>query len=294
MPISTFTVSFPSGTDHDKLFAHIRDAMPAPFRGDRPFEDIHAVAAQYELTMAQMREWSAMMFITTATGVWLDAHAQDRGTFRQAGETDEELRARIKTLQDVVTEPALLAAAQAIVDAAGIVGVVAYVNLRRDRAFYGPLVADTGTGGTFSALRGVQGFEPATDFAGPPFRDIAPTVEHRLVISGAAAPANNGTFTITGLAEDAALFVNGGFSPAVDGGLAWSVTVHDVDGNERTGFQRSYYSRGYRYGSSGLPGVYILILPYGCAPATVLSVEEMIRQRGPGGFIGLVECRLTP
>jgi hypothetical protein len=294
MSTETFTITLPNGADQDNLFEHIRLAMPSAFRPERTFEDIHALAALYTLVMAQARDWTDMMLIGNAIDIWLEAHAKDRGTGRQAGESDEELRARIRTLVDVVTRPALLQAAQDIVDAAGIVGDVAMVELRRDRAFYGDLVADSGTGGTFLEERGLASFQPTAGYASPPYRDIEEEVEHRLVISGAASAANDGTFTISGLAGDAALYTNGAVVAELDAGVSWSVERRDRDGNTITGFRRSYFGRGYRYGNGVRPFVIILILPFGCTSATVASVEEMLRQRQAGGIRSIVECRQVP
>ena len=294
MASETFMISFANGIDKDNLFDHIRLAMPSAFRPSRIFEDIHALACIYDLVMAQARDWTDMTFIVNADGIWLEAHAKDRGTSRQEGEQDAELRVRIRTLTDVVTRPALLQSAQDIVDASGIGGTVAMVELRRDRAFYGNNTADAATGGTFLNQRGLASFEPTAGYAAPPFRALEEDVEHRLTISGAAAAANDGTFSISGMADNSALYTNGSLVEGLDAGASWVVNRHDRDGNIITGFRRAYYGRGYRFGNSGRPFVIILILPFGCTPATIASVEEMLRQRQAGGIRSIVECRLVP
>lgn len=231
-------------------------------------------------------------FANTVEPDWLQQHARDRGTARQLGETDAALRERLRNVPDAVTRPSLLTAAQAIVDAAGVVGTVALVELRRDKGFFRTAASDAGTDGTFTGVAPDLRFEPLAGFAAPPFRAIEEEVEHRIVFSGASLAGNDGTFTITGLAEDAAAYTNASGAAAVDTSLTWTVQKHDRDGNLLDGFQDSFLSRGDRMGDDR--AAIVVILPFGCTESTRQSVLEEIRQRKGAGVQVFVECRLNP
>lgn len=68
----------------------------------------------------------------TATGLFLDAHAKDRGLRRQDGETDDQLRERLRTPPKAGTRSAILAAVQQIVGSAQVI----MIELPRDGAYY--------------------------------------------------------------------------------------------------------------------------------------------------------------
>lgn len=83
----------------------------------------------------QIAEWLSFSFVQTATGVWLDQHARDRGTTRREDETDETLRARLATLEDAITQPVLLSHINDILVGSGYPATAAMVELRRDKAY---------------------------------------------------------------------------------------------------------------------------------------------------------------
>ena len=251
---------------------------------------------------AQTSYWFGQTLITTATGPtattpdWLQLHAIDRGTRRQNGETDDTLRSRLRTFPDALTVATILAAAQAVIDAAGVSGTVYMVELRRDRAFMGKNSPMTGTGGTFTAQTGTaHGFRPTAGWNRPPFVGLQPSITWKLVISGAASAANNGTFTITDLASNDAVYTNAGGVAEVDAGVTWRVDRYDQDDNlltAGTGRQDAYLSRGHRMGAQY--STILLILPYGTDAATADSVLEAVRQRKAAGVRVIVERRLNP
>jgi hypothetical protein len=159
-----------------ELFNWAVSALPKWFTSDaRQREELYGFAKMFGAVRAVVVYWFQQALITGALGPatglpdWLNQHATDRGTRRQASETDEALRIRLRNTPDALTRASLLAAAQAIVDAEGIVGTVGMVELPRDGAHSGVYAAMTGTGGTFTApSSGVQGFAPSTGWETPP------------------------------------------------------------------------------------------------------------------------------
>ena len=52
----------------------------------------------------------APLSLVGASGIWLDLHASGYGLLRAPGETDDQLRTRLRNVEDAVTRPAILAA----------------------------------------------------------------------------------------------------------------------------------------------------------------------------------------
>lgn len=229
---------------------------------------------------------------TASTPDWLNQHAADRSTRRILTEDDPTLRKRLRTFPDALTRAALLSVADAQLVAAGVSGSSAMVELPRDMAHSGAYDADAGTGGTFTKVGSIVTFTPATAWAAPPFRDpsIVPVRTHRLVISGAADAGNDGTYPITSLDGNGAVYTNAGGVAAVDATVAWSVQTRDPEGNVRDGFARAYSQRGYR--SSRLrPQTIVIILPFGTSAVVAASVAEAVRQRKAAGIVVKIERR---
>ncbi len=112
--------TLPSGGDlpvasaADVLAAHAveqRSSEAAPVR-DAIAESETAMFLAYQ---AGSDHAAAQCDPTRATGIYLAGHASDRGIYKQEGEEDEELRARIFTVPDVVSPQAILAAANAAI-----------------------------------------------------------------------------------------------------------------------------------------------------------------------------------
>lgn len=282
-----------------ELFDQALKTLPHWMRGDdRAMEEAGLLAKVAGLADDQGEYWADQALITTSTGPvgaapdWLAAHARDRDTDRQPSEDDPTLRARLRTIEDAVTRPAVLAAAQAIVDAAGVVGDVAGVELPRDGAFSldtGPM--PSGTGGTFSDEAGTTiGFEPDVAFTFPPYHPHSEAFTFKLVFSSSNSAGNDGTFAITGLLENRALITNASGVAEVDAGVAWALRKYDADGNRVDGFRDSYFDRGDRFADFA----FIVILPYGTDEATADAVADMIRQKKGMGYPFHVERRLNP
>lgn len=261
-----------------------------------------AYAKMMGAARAQTSYWFGQALIGTATGAtattpdWLQLHAIDRGTRRQDGESDAALRSRLRTYPDALTVATILAAAQAVIDAAGVAGTVYMLELRRDRAYMGKNGPQTGTGGTFTAQAGdLHSFQPTAGWSRPPLVGLQPNITWKLVISGAADGGNDGTFEVTELDEDRAVFTNAAGVAGADAGVTWRVDRYDQDGNlltEGTGRQDAYLSRGHRMGAQF--SSILLILPFGTTAAIAASVEEAVRQRKAAGVRVIVERRLNP
>ena len=244
-------------TNEQRLVTWAKSQLPEWFsHGEREEEYLGACAKMHGQALVLAQNWLGQTMILVAVGPtggdadWLDMHAGERDTRRQASEADPALRQRIRAVEDAVTRPSLLVAAQAIIDAEGIGGTVQMVELRRDKAHFGVYTSDAGVGGAFVDEGGGNfSFEPTVPFKRPALGH--PQSTHfgppHLVISGAALGANDGTFPALSLNGDALVFSNAG-GAGVDGTAVWTLKKKDVEGNDRDGRARSYMSRGYRMG----------------------------------------------
>jgi len=283
-----------------ELFDFGRGALPNWMRAHD--EILTATAKMMGMARTQLDYLFGQALITTATGPtattpdWLNQHARDRGTSRQAGESDVVLQQRLRVIPDALTRQSILDAANAILVAAGVVGVAAMLELPRDGAWIGTYAAMTGTGGTFAQTGTVSTFTPtALPWPTPPFQDpaVIPVRGHRLVIAGAANAGNNGTRTITSLAGNGAVVANAGGVAGADATVTWTVQRLDGLGNVTDGNARSYIGRGWRIASSR-PLKIVVILPFGTDAGTQASIEEAIRTKKAAGFAVIVERRLVP
>jgi len=135
MPL-TYTI--PGTTRTEDIIDHAVQAIPAYTRSpERPREELHAIAAALRGADDAICSWERMAYIETAEGPWLDQHARDRSQTRQGGESDEALRARLLQTDDAVNVASILAAANAVLAAAGVAGTAVMVELPRDGAYMG-------------------------------------------------------------------------------------------------------------------------------------------------------------
>lgn len=295
--------------DEQELFDLARKTLPAWYADDaRANEYLSAIAKMFGSARAISEHWlKTVVYITLATvdltsnPDWLDQHARDRGTSRQAGESDDALIARLRNIEDLVTRPALLAAVQSMMVDAGFSGTPHMVEFPRDKAhFGGPYLSFGGAGGfTLVKVGSVVTFTPAAlpaaQFERPPFWRVPrrePT--YKLTLAGCTHGGNDGTFTVTGLVNGGAQFTNaGGASETAPGGASWLVKHFDPEGNLRDGFARAYFGRGYRMSHTPPSGI-VIMLPYGTTAGFQASVLEMLRQKAAGGIRIAVERRLNP
>lgn len=258
-----------------KIYNHLRATLPRfLFQNPDAAEDIAGAYVKiFDATLTQADDWRSMTDILSATGIWLDQHARDRGTVRQEDETDSTLRLRLRTLEDALTEPALVAGVDNI-----MVDSSALVNLRRDRAFF----HDRGISGTI--------FQFTPDFLGSLDRiySLQPLFEADMVgrditIAGNSYFDNNGTFEIVSFIDVQHVLID---NNAASTGMAGTWTIASQTGG--------FMSRGYRMGHSGYPSTFIIILPYGTSDDVAAAVDEYLRTHKAGGFKHIIEVRQSP
>lgn len=296
--------------EEQELFDFAVGSLPSWVRSQD--ELLTACAKMFGVARAQLKYLFGQALITQATGPtsttpdWLAQHARDRGTSRQAAELDPVLQQRLRVIPDALTRQAILDAANAILAAAGVVGAAAMLELPRDGAWLGAYFPLTGSGGTFAQSGTVSRFTPTTlPWSVPPYRSpsVAPTQTWFLTISGAAAPANNGTRMITGMDNSAAVYTNASGVAGADPSVSWTARRADVNGAASDGFgdiglgplsfARAYAGRGYRM-SSSRPLKILVILPFGTDAGTQASIEESLRTKKAAGRVVIVERRLVP
>ena len=287
-------------TSEQEILDFATGALPAWVR--QPDEVLASAAKSVAMAQAHGEYLFSQALITSAIGPtadspdWLDQHARDRGTSRQAGESDPVLATRLRVVPDAITRLALLDAANAILVAAGVVGSAVMLELPRDAAFLGSFTALTGTGGTFAQAGTISKFTPTVlPWSVPPFQatGVTPVRSWQLVISGAASSGNNGTRTITGLDGNAAMVTNASGVAGADPTVTWKAQRLDVAGNVTDGFHRVYLSRGYRL-TQRRPFEIIVILPFGTTVGVQNSVRESLRLKKAAGYKLTVERRINP
>lgn len=286
--------------EEQELFDFAVAALPKWFTSEeRHREELYGFAKIFGSALATVRYWFGQTLIGSAQGPapglpdWLNQHAIDRGTRRQANETTEALRERLRNTPDAVVRDALLDAANAILAAELVAGGAAMLELPRDGACLGSYASDTGIGGVFEAGTGTQvKFTPSGGWARPPYRhaDVVRKIRgFRLDFAGASNSANDGQFPILGLEGDAAIIDNAAGVPGPDAGVTWTVRKLDRRGHVRDGFARAYCSRGYR--ASSRRRTIVMILPFGSTAGTEASVKEMLREKKAAGVKRIIERR---
>lgn len=128
-------------TRQQRLYQRLKSAMPEWAFSQATGEVWESIAVVFDTVREQIRSWVDATYIMRAQGTWLDVHANERGTQRKTGESDTSLRERLRTPEDAVTEPALEAAADAILVAAGGPSGAVCVSLRMDCARFVTLAA---------------------------------------------------------------------------------------------------------------------------------------------------------
>lgn len=119
------------------LFDHAKQSLPRWLTNGKntAVEWLYAFVGIFDSARTQAQDWLDITYFDNASGLELDQHALDRGTVRRSGESDVTLRERLRNISDVVTEPALKTAIDAILAASGL-GPCTFLNLRRDRAYF--------------------------------------------------------------------------------------------------------------------------------------------------------------
>lgn len=277
----------PLSAEEQDLLTWLLSSIPRWFWMDDPRFSVQELWASVVKSMIEVQrqgeDWVRATFILTATDVWLSQHARDRGSFRQSIESDPALRERLRTYEDAVTVPALLAVAQSILTAEGISGQPFIVELKRDKGFYLTETPIGGVGGAIVATGTTCTIDTGVQLSGYEKR------QELITIAGAAHAANNGTFTITDVIGDNTIaYTNStpGFTEALGAGT-WQVRANYL--NRRN----AYMGRGYRM-SVVKPSSFIVILPFGSTAGTVEALLEAYRLKKAAGFGAIVERRQSP
>ncbi len=132
-PVSPAAGDLPTRSTRDVLAV-----LPAFVRASDSAAVRDALAAALLVILRRHQEISgyasAQSDLLRATGLYLEGLCEDHGVFRQAGEQQEALRARVLTTPDLVTPEAILAAANAIL-APWTRGAAQYLESALDRLF---------------------------------------------------------------------------------------------------------------------------------------------------------------
>jgi hypothetical protein len=237
----------------------------------------------------------------TASSTGLGQHAKDRGTRRQANETDEALIYRLRfMLEDSVTVAGLKAKATAILNSYGVTIPTGY-----------PVLAELRIGSRFRwgytrdvALTAVAA---SSLVDGETFTIGGTVYEFNLsggVTGGNVAVTLSGSETAPQVAAAMFAAMTPQFGTTRMKLLSNNLLVRDVlglvsDTVTNAGFRifrkKSYWSRGYRFSGAGRDGtVIVMMLPYGTSEACRLSVAEALRQAKAGGVKVITERRINP
>jgi len=286
------------------------DAVPRLLRGEVPQEYFKAGAVIAAKAKAQTDQWLSQTYILSASGVWLDQHAIDRGTRRNAGENDVSLRARLRTYEDFLTVPTLEALANDILQANGITTEAAVFTLRR----HAPCC--TGSGTTTVTPQGAAG---AATWRYLVLAQVSlleldgVTSRNHWVVVGPMGSTTTGNATLTGTNYNQigwsaypgalrykVLRIKSGGSPATVGEIA-EVTAPTVTHNDQgednitDNFGPfSFVERGYRTASRIPRKAIVVILPYGTSATLAETIKLALEQRAGAGAALLVERRLNP
>lgn len=103
---------------------------------DDPHSTVAGFAKIFGKAWDQIDAWVDIVYLKKAFGIWLDAHARDRGTRRQASEGDDALKARLVVPADALTLPALRGIADAILAGAGVAGTAEFLEGRNGAGAY--------------------------------------------------------------------------------------------------------------------------------------------------------------
>lgn len=97
-------------------------------------EDLgYVIAEVFSVAYSEIQRLIAGSSLSTAVGTFLELHAKDRGLRKQSGETEDQLRERLRKPPLAGTVPAILSAVTAIV---GNAGQVILIELPLSSAYY--------------------------------------------------------------------------------------------------------------------------------------------------------------
>lgn len=287
----SYSWTYPGTTRRENLLDHTRDSLPRLLRSDGRAEEIErAHAAVIGTAGAIVDDWTRSTYVGNANGIWLDARGSDTSARRQDDEVDADYRERLRSPPDSVSPAAIEAGVQALVDAAGVSGDAAFVELRKAKAFFGDFTSEVNSdGGDFTNVEGdTWEFTPDTQFASKVVLG-----RWRVTFASASEGGNNGTFVIDAWNGNAIQFENASGVEELDSSATATIVKYDADGNDLDGHSKAFFSRGHRMGSSRTPNSAVVILPYGTSEGLRQSVADWLRMNKAFGVRIVVERRVT-
>lgn len=123
-------------TSAEELYQIARASLPGWFFGPKEVAQLLAASELLADIFDHVKARVAGTYILEATSEWLEQHAKDRGTRRQASETDVALAERLRFAEDAVTPDSLVVAANRILTAAGITTSAAISELRQSSRLF--------------------------------------------------------------------------------------------------------------------------------------------------------------
>lgn len=294
--------------DEQALYDVAASALPREITsGEEDAREILAAQAKiHGSAKSQLDDYLSRTLISSATGIWLDQHALDRGTRRQSGESDDALRQRLRIGEDAVTIAALIRSSALDVRQQGATGATSYAySVLYDDGVSGglQLVADGTTTTGNATLDG-------TNFNRLRWLTLGSGTYKIYRSSGGASQGLIGTVVDAEIFDDTGLLGDGAQVPfhadAPPEGMA--TLALRADGvtippgypaivelrRDKAWTGASYLSRGQRLGIIPPINSIVIILPYGTSAGTAASVAEACRQRKGAGIVVHVERRTSP
>lgn len=295
----------PLSNEEQALFDHARNALPRWLTTGKTtvLEWLYAFVAIFESVRGLATEYLEGVFLSTASGRWLDQHARDHDTIRLVGETDADLRSRIRLVDDAITDPVLQDGVNAILGVSITIVAPGTITLYD---------AVNGATGTVTLAATTYTFAQLTTLIRA---SLPPGWSFKFVNARARFNAINATtsatvpfdvtFSSTGIRDSL------GFT-ATGNAVAWDVTTDGYYESDvlipgacgiihlrrqrghfqTTGNSRSFLNRGYRMTNAAQPMTYVVQLPVYADATEKAAVEEYLRLFGPAGFLYIVEIKL--
>lgn len=264
-------------------------------------EWLYAEAQVLQGVYTQANYWLTQIFISTATDIFLDQHGKDRNTSRRLNEPDPVYQARIRQIEDVVTDPALQNGINLTLQAEVVISADTTITIQ-DSTQITPLVINV----------------PMGTYTTSAFQTLVQNQFYTL------PPGATGYYWSLSLVNARWRFEAD--NPA-GGDLVFSVTFGDSDIQNALGFSSLFYlnwdtsssgylesesfvfasllqalratrghfqspghstafeglTLGYRMGSN-TPMTYIVQVPSGTDTTTVNAIAEYLRLNGPAGY----------
>jgi hypothetical protein len=286
----------PLSTEEQALFDHARASVPRWLTTGKTavLEWLHGFVKIFDPVRALAQVYLDGIYLDSATGRWLDAHARDRDTTRREDETDAVLRERIRQVEDAVTDLALQHGINTIIGAQIDISTDSAITIYDvDNTTHKVITIETGT---YSASE-IETLITSQLYPGWKFW----FVNGRAYFDSRDEDGNSRVFNLVW--SNSFIRLAFGFSA---GATDWDVPndgwyrsdIYPLDGfcaithlrrdrahmhGSDPGDPTAFLDRGYRMANSLTPMTYLVMLPVS-STATKAAVEEYLRQYGPAGY----------